>query len=381
MIGVSTYGADGGKSGIGSYLSEILRTWEKQGRTRQIELILDPAEVDYWRALAPSAGLCVQASGFRRNVPGVLWHLLVLPWVAWRRGYQRLFLCASNRRSPWWCPCPMIGTVHDLASLRMPGKYSRFHDFYLSRILPALIRRLDRVLSVSQASARDIEHFVGIPAEEVVVTPLAADLERFCPRPGARERLGDRYALPEPYLFYLARLEHPGKGHVPLIQAWERLLERRTLPHQLVLAGSPWDRHQEILKAIEQSPCRQRITLLGFVEHADVPDLYRAADAVVFPSFFEGFGLPVLEAMACGVALACSNRASLPEVAGESALFFDPADVNQISQALEQLLFDEALRRRLQEEGLARAQSFSWQRTAEQTWQALWAEGRSRVTP
>ncbi len=375
-FGVSTYGADGGRSGIGSYLSEILRVWERQGKTRRLELLLDPEEVDYWRGVAPSARQRVQPRGLRRNVPGVLWHLLMLPWIAWRQGYRRLFLCASNRRSPWWCPCPMVGTVHDLAGLRMPGKYSRWHHLYLSKLLPRLIRRLRVVLTVSQASARDIEELVGIPAERVVVTPLAADLQRFSPGPPAeaRQRLQADYSLPEHYVLYLARLEHPGKGHVPLIEAWDRLLDEVEVKADLVLAGSPWDGYAEIEAALAKARHRERIRLLGFVQHAHIPDLYRAADAVVFPSFYEGFGLPVLEAMGCGRALACSNRASLPEVAGSAALLFDPAQPTEIREALQQLLQNPDLKARLEVAGLQRAQCFSWEKTADQTWTALTSE-------
>lgn len=375
-FGVSTYGADGGRSGIGSYLSEILRVWERQGKTRRLELLLDPEEVDYWRGVAPSARQRVQPRGLRRNVPGVLWHLLMLPWIAWRQGYRRLFLCASNRRSPWWCPCPMVGTVHDLAGLRMPGKYSRWHHLYLSKLLPRLIRRLRVVLTVSQASARDIGELVGIPAERVVVTPLAADLQRFSPGPPAeaRQRLQADYSLPEHYVLYLARLEHPGKGHVPLIEAWDRLLDEVEVKQDLVLAGSPWDGYAEIEAALGKARHRERIRLLGFVQHAHIPDLYRAADAVVFPSFYEGFGLPVLEAMGCGRALACSNRASLPEVAGSAALLFDPAKPAEIREALQQLLQKPDLRARLESAGLQRAQCFSWENTADQTWKALTGE-------
>lgn len=378
-IGVSTYGADGGRSGIGSYLSEILRVWERQGKTARLELLIDPEEREYWRQVAPSAELRVQPAGLRRNVPGVLWHLLGLPWIAWRRGYHKLFLCASNRRSPWWCPCPTVGTVHDLAGLRMPGKYTRWHHFYLSKVLPHLIRRLQVVLTVSQASAHDIQELVGITPERLVVTPLAADLQRFRPGPGdeARGRLAADYALPERYLLYLARLEHPGKGHVPLIEAWDRLLEEEEIEADLVLAGGAWDGFAEIEAALSRVRRPERIRLLGFVKHEHIPDLYRAAEAVVFPSFYEGFGLPVLEAMGCGRAVACSNRASLPEVAGSAALLFDPSQPDEIRQALKQLLQDPHLRSRLQVAGLARAQSFSWETTANQTWNALTSDWRS----
>lgn len=375
-IGVSTYGADGGRSGIGSYLSEILRVWERQGKAGRLELLVDPEEVGYWRGVAPSARLRPQLPGLRRNVPGVLWHLLILPWIAWKQGYRRLFLCASNRRSPWWCPCPMVGTVHDLAGLRMPGKYSRWHHLYLSKLLPQLIRRLSVVLTVSQASARDIEELVGLAAERIVVTPLAADLQRF--RPGSQLEAGQRlkadYSLPDHFVLYLARMEHPGKGHVPLIEAWDRLLDETELQQDLVLAGSPWDGYAEIEAALSKVRHRERIHLLGYVQHQHIPDLYRAADAVVFPSFYEGFGLPVLEAMGCGRALACSNRASLPEVAGSAALLFDPSDPAQILESLRQLLQQPDLRERLQVAGLERAQFFSWESTAEQTWNALTSE-------
>lgn len=372
-VGVSTYGADAGRSGIGSYLSEILRCWEQQGHTRRIELLVDAREQDYWASVAPGARLLPQAPVFRKNLAGVFWHLALLPLLARRRGYRRLFLCASNRRTPWWAPCPMVGTVHDLASMHLPDKYGPLHRLYLRHLLPALIARLDRILTVSQASARDIQRFVGVGPERIVVTPLAADLERFRPGPPeqARARLLPQHPLPARYLLYVARWEHPGKGHVPLIEAWERLLERADPGWDLVLAGSPWDRHEAIVERWERSPWKQRIHRLGFVAHEHIPDLYRAAEAVVFPSLFEGFGLPLLEAMACGVPVASSSRASLPEVGGEAALFFDPLDPEQFDRALEQIVADERLRGRLRQDGLARAQTFRWSDTAERTWATL----------
>jgi len=184
--------------------------------------------------------------------------------------------------------------------------------------------------------------------------------------------IGTKYRIRTPYILYISRIEHPGKNHVRLIRAFSRLKSRTGIPHQLVLAGSDWTRAEEVHREADQSPFARDILFTGFAAANDLPLLYAGSDLFLFPSLYEGFGMPVLEAMACRVPVACSNLSSLPEVAGDAALLFDPYDEENIASVMETILTDALLRETLAEKGRKRAQGYTWETTARQTLQALY---------
>jgi glycosyltransferase involved in cell wall biosynthesis len=210
---------------------------------------------------------------------------------------------------------------------------------------------------------------VGLRPDRVTVTPLAADPAVFFPgdRAAAAAHVAARFGVTGPFVLYIARIEHPGKNHVRLIRAFDRLKTRTGLPHKLVLAGSDRERAAEVHAEAASARHARDIVFTGFVPTDSVADLYRAADVFAFPSLFEGFGLPLLEAMACGTPVVAADVASLPEVAGDAARLIDPRDEHALAAALEAVLTDPAVSADLVARGLTRSQAFSWQRTARQT--------------
>ena len=261
---------------------------------------------------------------------------------------------------------PTLLTVYDLIALLHPQTVSLRARLFFRIATRLALAAADRIVTIS-ASARDdlLAHF-PVVAERVTPIPLAAD-PRFCPQPAAEiARVRAKYHLPDRYLFYLG-INKPHKNLPRLIDAYAQLHNSQFTIHnsQLIIAGA-WDDRYPESRALA-APLGDAVRFLGPLDDADLPALHSGATLFVFPSLYEGFGLPVLEAMACGAPVICGNRSSLPEVAGDAALLVDPTDTDALATAIRRVLEDEALRRSLGEKSLAQAATFSWQRTAAET--------------
>jgi glycosyltransferase involved in cell wall biosynthesis len=372
-VGISTFGGDGGNSGISQYIIQLIREFAREPDGCNFEVIGYGEE----RAVfVPESGGIAHlpfGSHLRSPIRNVFWHQTSLPRYCRERAFDVLFLPAGNRRLPVYSPCPTVGTVHDFSSIHVPGKYDRARLFYITRVLPFLVRRLTHVLTVSESSKRDIVEYARVPEEKVTVTPLSANPGVYFPRDQqeAVALLSPRHAVRTPFILYTSRIEHPGKNHARLIRAFAELKRRDRIPHQLVLAGADRERAEEVHRTAEESGFAEDILFTGFVATEDVPLLYQAADIFVFPSLYEGFGLPILEAMACGTPVACSRISSMPEVAGDAAILFDPDEEGSIASAIGSIICGTDLRKDLSARGLERSRQFSWARTAAQTLQVL----------
>ncbi len=369
-IGISTCGADGGKSGISRYTISLIREFAAMETGHEFEVMAYADELDIFVPGGSRIGAVSLAPELRGIRPNLLWHVAALGRLCARRGYDVLFLPAGNRRLPWLCPCPTVGTVHDFSILHVPGKYDAVRDLYIRRALPALCRRLTRAITVSECSKRDVVAHARVPEDRIVVIPEAADAEVYTPgdRPAAQAATAERFGLAGPYLLYISRIEHPGKNHVRLIEAFAQLKAAGSLPnHTLALAGSDWSGAEAVHRAAEASGCSGSIRFLGFVPDAAVPDLYRGADLFVFPSLYEGFGLPLLESMGCGTPVACSRASSLPEVGGDAVVMFNPEDTIGMAEAIRGVAESPARQAELRAAGLHRAGQFSWRRAATAT--------------
>lgn len=259
-------------------------------------------------------------------------------------------------------------TIYDLSYLLLPESHTRMSRVYQQRLMPHFARHADRIIVTSEATRQDLLRCYGTPAEKIQVIPGGVD-QRFSAPITAEERarVRARHDLPRRYLLYVGTLE-PRKNIAGLLEAYASLL-RRGLADEvaIVLAGRPGWRYKPILRRIDELGLGGRVRRLGFVADDDLPALYGEAEAFVFPSFYEGFGLPPLEALACGTPVLTSAVSSLPEVVGEAGLLVDPRDTGQLAAALEALLYDGELAARLRAAGPPQAAPFTWERTAEQT--------------
>lgn len=373
-VGITTYGGDEGRSGIGRYISCLLESMAQSAETDEAEVLVHRQETSAFFPKDTPAFRRVTTPGLMRDpVLDIAWHQLGLGPLSLARGYDVLFLPAANRRLAAFAPCPTVGTYHDGGILHVVDKYDPARRFYLTKVLPRLVRKLTHVLTVSEATKRDLVNILGVSKDRITVTPLAADRRLYYPRdPEEMARhIEKRFGIAKPYLLYVSRLEHPGKNHVRLIEAFAKARKEHGLRHDLVLAGSDWSGSEFVHAAAETSSVSGSIHMLGYVPNIELPALYSAAAGVVFPSLFEGFGLPILEAMSSGVPVASSNTSSLPEVAGDAALLFDPVNVDEMAAAIARLAMDTPLRSMLVGRGLSRAAAFSWEKTAVATWRVL----------
>ena len=252
-------------------------------------------------------------------------------------------------------------TVHDLAFLHYPEQITAKRYQYLKRMIRYSVGRADVVLVPSEATRADVVESFRFDPDRVVVTPLGVD-PRFSPAAGsAIEAVRELYALQRPYILSVGTLE-PRKNLPMLVRAFAAL--RNQFPHDLVLAGPEGWLMDEIERTIAESGIADRVRRIGFVEDRALVALYSGSDLVAIPSLYEGFGLPVLEAMASGAPVLTSKVSSLPEVAGEAALLVDPANLDSVTDGLRQLLASDSLRARLRLAGPAQAAQFTWERTA-----------------
>jgi glycosyltransferase involved in cell wall biosynthesis len=260
---------------------------------------------------------------------------------------------------------PTVLTVHDLIFRRYPQHHKPLNRWYLNATLPLYCRRADYIIAVSEQTKRDVMAAYGVPADKISVIYEAADA-RFRPQPAeAVTEVRARYRLPDRYLLFVGTIE-PRKNLGRVLAAFERL-HAEGLTDALVIVGKRGWLYDDFFARLEQSSVKRAVLFPGFVPDADLPAIYAGAQALAFLSEFEGFGLPVLEAMACGAPVVCSNSSSLPEVAGDAALRVDPADTDAITAALRRVVADADLAAELARRGVAQATRFSWQRAAAET--------------
>jgi len=361
---ISACAADAGRSGIGQYIQEIIRrvdsadassitVYTEADNKALGELSRDGVQVKFLSPL------------WSRSLPNLVWHLLVLPILLLAGGYDRVLFLAANRRLAWTPGVSSVGVVHDLSQLHIANKYDRFRTFYVLKLLPCLMRRLDQVVCVSQATAKDVIGHARVAAERVGVIYNGADTRRFAVSAadnGALEVLG----IDVPYILYTARLEHPGKNHVGLLRAFAILRKNCNLPHKLVFAGSRWPGSEAIDAEIARLGLQDQVILTGFVPNEVLPTLVKHASVFAMPSLYEGFGIPLVEAMAAGTPVCGSRVSSIPEVIGPAGLLFSPTDPQEMAQVLHKLLTEPALADYFVARGRLQAARFCWDNALQQ---------------
>ncbi len=315
---------------------------------------------------APVAGLGVACSGWDTRSPWrrIIWEQTRL--AALSRGLDLLHGLAFA--SPLACACPAVVTVHDLSFYRYPQAFRRFNRSYLGWITRISVRKAARVIAVSESTRRDVIALCGVSPERVVVVPNGVSGE-FCPADARTiAEFRRRNGLPERFILFVGTLE-PRKNIERLLEAYARMIGGRAAGDApaLVIAGAKGWFYDAIFARAERLGLADRVIFPGFVPADELPWWYRAAELFVYPSLFEGFGLPVLEAMACGTPSITSNVSSLPEVAGDAAVLVAPEDSAALAAAMARVLDEPALAAQMAAAGLRQAARFPWTRTAQET--------------
>lgn len=346
--------------GIGRYVANLARALVPQlAAEERLALLYDPAHPLPRLPDGAVAQIPVTASPFS---PGQQWKVPRLLHDLRADLYHSPYIAM-----PYLPGVPALLTLYDLIPLRYPE-----HSTARARLLVRWMTRLAlhatrHTIAISDFTRQDFVRELHLPAERITAIPLAAD-SAFQPQPPeAAAAVRARYNLPERFALYLGS-NKPHKNLPRLVEAWQMANSRWQMADcRLVIAGT-WDaRYPEARQRSEKLGLGKEVIFLGPVPEAELPALYAAATVFVFPSLYEGFGLPVLEAMACGAPVICSNTSSLPEVAGEAAVTVDPLNVAELAAALARVLDDADLRHHLREGGLAQARRFNWQDTARRT--------------
>lgn len=370
-IGIDVSPLRGKKSGVGYYVYNLVRSLLSMDSRYVCTLFAVPG----WRRWRIDVGLALGDSElftYRWILPRRLSSLLFqTPWQRWitiERFVGSLdlfhstnFLCLPQKEGR------RVVTVFDLTFILFPQYHPRYRVMVFKNFFSRSLELADKVIAISENTKQDLVDLMQVPREKIDVTPLAAG-ENFKPMSAQdSERVLSQYGITyRDYFLYVGTIE-PRKNLISLLKAYELFRSSSPCRYPLVLAGGSGWLNDGFYKKWEGSAYKEDIRILGYVEEAYLPSLYSGALAFVYPSLYEGFGLPPLEAMACGTPVITSNNSSLPEVTGNAAILVNPLEVKEIAEALIRIASDCSLQEDLRQKGLQRAKLFSWRETTKRT--------------
>src|SRR5688572_21730711 len=358
--------------GIGTYIRNVLRHLARIDTRTEYVLLCQEPDMDAAAQLGPNFRTVLEPSpnySIREQIHG--------PWVLLRERPDVFH--APHYVLPPAVRCRSIVTIHDTIHLTFPQYLPhRLAYAYARASMWAAAHRSDRILTVSEASKRDILHFFNVPPDKVVVVYNAID-ERFSREPLAEdvERVRERFQLDQRFVLYVGNIK-PHKNLERLIEAFHALRLRGLDDLKLLIIGDEISSYPSLRRAVHRHKLHKHVRFLGYLPDDTLAIMYRLASVFVFPSLYEGFGLPPLEAMASGTPVITSNVSSLPEVAGDAAVLVDPYDIDSIVDGLRRILGNPALADDLRRRGLERSREFSWERSVEKTRQVYQKVGERR---
>lgn len=349
--------------GSGQYSFELLRVLYE----------IDQKD-NYWIFLknVPVVDMPRERSNWHYRVfgPKIFWTQLALPTVLFfQKGKIDVFFSPSHY-APRFSHIPQVVTIFDLSFLHFPQYFKRRDLLQLTRWTKYSVYNANAILTISESSKNDIIKAYNISKDKIFVTYPGYNGKIFKPQGEGRTTLvKKKYKIGDSYIIYIGTLQ-PRKNIPALVRVFKRL-SKKEKNLQLVIVGKKGWLYQSIFEEVRNLKMQQKVIFTDFLPEEDMPPLLSGAKVYVLPSLYEGFGIPVVEAMACGTPVAVSDVSSLPEVVGDAGLLFDPRDENGMAAQIERVIKDDDLARRLSKKGLERAQKFSWRKAAEQTLKVL----------
>lgn len=294
----------------------------------------------------------------------IAWEQMVLPSAIKRLKLDLLH--SPMHVLPAVCPCKSVVSILDLTFRRFPETFPKFQQKYLDFGTRRAVKKADAVITISESTKRDVVELLGVAEDKVFVTHLGVDASYHPVADEQREYAASKYGVNEKTVMYLGTLE-PRKNIPTLIRAFSAARKELGPDIRLVLSGGKGWFYEQIFQLIKELKIEDDVHFTGYVPDEDLPALYSSAAVFAYPSIYEGFGLPPLEAMACGAPVITSNTSSLPEVVGDAGITVDPYDVKELSSSIIRVLSDSDLRNSMREKGLKQAARFNWENTAKQT--------------
>ena len=367
-VGFMASHADGGKSGISQYEINLIKQYKELNKNLDLDVFINSNFISDFNSTFDTFKYHLAPTSLANPFSSILWHQTVLPRLVRKRGIQLLHL-SSQQRLIYHKTCTTIATIHDVGGFHIPTKYTPSRIFYLKYFIPILARRLDGIITESEFSKNDIIKFLKIHEDKIKVIYIGYNSDHFKQQHSneATNYSLQRFKLPKKYFLYISRLEHPAKNHVRLVEAFSQLKQRLACPHKLVFIGSDWNGESIIRDKVAKLGVQDEVIFKGHIQNDQLPPLIGAAEAFVFPSLFEGFGIPPVEAMACGTPVICSSSAALPEIVGDAAILVNAYRPEEMAESMHRLIKSPTLRKNFIERGLQRCKHFTWKKTADET--------------
>lgn len=343
-IGIDIQSTIASKTGIGHYTSQLIKELLSIDKTNSYEFLRCDK---FWSERVP-----------RR----MIWENIEIPHKARQQKLDLLHI--PGFAPPFACSCPVIVTVHDLIGMIFPENLSLFSRFYWGRWLPFTVKRADLIFASSENTKKDIQRLLGVEPEKIKVIYLGAGKEFFPRGKNEIEHAKYKYNILNEYVLHVGTIE-PRKNIERLIVAFKRMKNKTGRNIKLVLVGSKKWAYEKVRNVIDREKMQDDVIFPGYIEDKDLPAIYSGAAVLALPSLYEGFGLPVVEAMACGTPVVASDISSIPEVAKDAAVLFDPYNEEEIASALVSVLSDDQLRKSLISKGFDKASEFNYQKTAQ----------------
>lgn len=354
--------ADYRSAGIARYIHNLLRALPATTPGLMLDVFTHESRA---RGISNTLHLHRTRLPTRSPLVRVLWEQLIFPILLLGGQYDLVHSLAYV--SPMLSVTTSVVTVYDLSFLVFPEYFHTLNRIYLKWGTHASARLARRVIAISESTRHDLVQLLGVPEEKIEVIPPGVESEFF---PNGDSSVVDKFRrsknLPDRMILFVGTRE-PRKNIPTLIRAFAQVKSRSKLPHKLALVGGQGWKDESITRALEECGVAGEVVLPGYVPNDELPYWYRAADAFVYPSRYEGFGLPVLEAMASGTPVVTSRLSSLPEAAGDAALLVDPADEEELEDAIVRVVEDRELANELSAKGTERARQFTWTRAAQAT--------------
>jgi glycosyltransferase involved in cell wall biosynthesis len=373
-IGIDATAIPANRAGAGNYIFSLVAGLASVDAENEYFVFAKPDHIAEWGIdqdnfhFLPSAG--------RYRAVRLAWEQCILPMLVRRHHIDVLH--SPHYTMPIFGPCRKVVTFCDMIFLLYPEVHTLSKRAFFRTMMPISARRAQAIIAISESTARDVVQLLRVPPDRVHAIPLAA-AGNFLPidDPTSVDSVCSRYGLRTGEFVLFVGVMEPRKNIPVLLHAYRKLVDRG-VSKQLAIVGKRGWMCDDVLSTVQTLDLEKRVVFTGYVPSRDLPYLYNGACLFIYPSLYEGFGLPVLEAMACGTPVVTSNVSSMPEIVGDSALLVDPRNSEEIAQAMEKLLADDILSHAMRESALKRAAMYSWDRTARETLQVYLEVGQVR---